>query len=402
MNQEKDDARTVVLVIEGTYPWYRGGVSEWVYRYLLAFPDYGFRIVQIATDEWNTADLSTALYPVPPQVERFERTLPPVLPDAEWAQGFADWVAPQQAHLMALCRGADWVHVANTGFAGWLGKTLAEKTGLPLMLTEHALYWKEVDLGTVALECGYKIPDDEKIKEEVSRSFQTIAREVYAAATHTISVSQCNMPFQKQFGAASPIYISNGVDADWIVADKAQARDRLTIGWIGRCAAIKDPLRFFDLIDAFREIQQSEDGMMTTFKMVTCDAGEHDLEKEVRNRANDYPELTMIWNAATIDHIDDMDAVCITSVNESQPLVLFEALARQVLPVGWTVGDATDHYGILVPQDTSAMALARTILQSRQDEKQWDRLLKPRHEMVCRSHTWDAVFKTYRALFNGG
>ena len=47
---------SVLLIIEGTYPWYRGGVSEWVYQYLKALNNYDFHILQVATDEFQQLD----------------------------------------------------------------------------------------------------------------------------------------------------------------------------------------------------------------------------------------------------------------------------------------------------------------------------------------------------------
>jgi hypothetical protein len=131
----------ILLVIEGTYPWYRGGVSEWVYQYITAFDHVAFTIVQIATDEFQETALDEALYDIPDHVTRFIRIPPPDI-SQDWEKDSSQWLRAHQGQLSHAFEEADCVHIANTGFAGWLGMTMAVKSGKPLVLTEHALYWK--------------------------------------------------------------------------------------------------------------------------------------------------------------------------------------------------------------------------------------------------------------------
>lgn len=385
----------VLLLLEGTYPWYRGGVSEWVAQYLKAFPDYDFRILQVATDEYLNRKMNASIYKIPGNIISFTRIPPPDLAN-DWRLESKKWFEQNRTHISGILHDITTVHATNTGFAGWLGTVLASEIDVPVVLTEHAIYWKEIDMGAVALECGYKIPGEMSQKKRFVEMFRSMAKEIYTHSDYIISVSECNINEQKKLGARDSVYIPNGVGEDFfrnedIIRDNAT----LNIGWIGRCANMKNPMRFLDLAAAFRE-QQSFD---VSFLMMLSDAGEKKLEKEVRNKSRDYPELKLIWNKPAIAHIREMDAVCITSYNESQPLVLFEALANKSLPVGWKAGDANGKFGIFINQSRDAGILRDKIVALRLDRKKWMEEVNTRYDFLCKQHTWNSVFARYRKIF---
>ena len=385
--------QAVALFIEGTYPWYRGGVSEWVHQYIHAFPDLEFNIIQVATDEYRDADLSTALYQVPDQVNSLTRVPPPPkgISNIGEANGWFDAIAPK---INAISSQSNLLHVANTGFAGWLGLKAARQYRSPLILTEHALYWKEVEMGAAALECGYQVPDEETEKAAMVRLFQAMANAIYTEADHVISVSKCNITEQKCMGAQHVRYIPNGVDEQWLEPQKAR-NSQPVIGWIGRCAAMKNPLKFFDVIRAFRQ-QSSID---PRFIMMICDAGEDRLKDKVIAEAARHADLKLVINQPAQNFIAEMDALCITSHNESQPLVLFEALAKKVLPVGWEAGDVTSRYGLIIPKEKSPGTLAEAFYTLWSHPRAWDEMVTDKFSLLQNKHTWQAIFDTYRSLY---
>ncbi|MDR8391009.1 DUF3492 domain-containing protein [Aliifodinibius sp. S!AR15-10] len=378
----------ILLVIEGTYPWYRGGVSEWVYQYITAFDHVAFTIVQIATDEFQYTALDEALYNVPDHVTRFIRIPPPDI-SQDWEQDSSKWLQEHQEKMAHAFDEADCVHIANTGFAGWLGMTLAAKSGKPLILTEHALYWKEVKMGAVALECGYKIPDHKTGKLYITTLFKGIASSVYKAADEVISVSECNISEQESLGAQQVQYIPNGVGADWIKAGKSRSKT-FTVGWIGRCAEMKNPLRFFEFFNA---VDIEAKGLM-----MLSDAGEDQLKRRVKKRAEEYANIELVWNRPAAERIDEMDALCITSHNESQPLVLFEALSRQVLPVGWQIGDVSEKYAVVVEPQSPVEELAKKITTLWEYQPRWQSELAKRFAEFKKYHTWQAIFDQYNSV----
>jgi len=376
-------------------PGTAGGVSEWVHQYVQAFDDTIFHILQVATDQYLNATIDDALYSVPGHVESFTRIPPPDLTN-DWRTESQHWKQNVWEDVVPVASNTDLIHIANTGFAGWLGKEVAEATQKPLLLTEHALYWKEIDMGAVALECGYKVPNEEHSKQNFVSMFDSMAREIYSASNIVISVSECNIPEQRKRGATDIQYIPNGIPKEWLQSSHRSDSKKITVGWVGRCAEMKNPLKFFDVIEAFTTISEQE----VQFVMLACDANEPELAASVKERSRDYPQLDLVWNRSAEEYIDRLDALCITSHNESQPLVLFEALARNVLPIGWQAGDVSEKYGLIVDRETSVETLVEQILELWQQPERWKGMVQSRHKLVVKHHTWENIFEEYRAILN--
>ncbi|MDZ7771259.1 MAG: DUF3492 domain-containing protein [Balneolaceae bacterium] len=376
----------IILVLEETYPWYRGGVSEWVSHYLGAFPGQTFSLLQLTTTP-GEVPCRKPIYRLPDHVRGSFRLPVPVARGGELPADDA-WASRALASLPdRALRGARLVHVLNTGFAGLLGRALASAKELPLVLTEHALYRKEAMAGEHALECGFELPVAERARRRMARWFRNSARKIYRSSHRVISVSRCNMPNQRDLGARDPIYIPNGVDASWLLERKVRS-GRPTLGWIGRCAGLKDPLRFF------RVMEQMDDEWRGL--MMLSSAGEGELEERVRTEGEDNGRLCLVWDRPAREHIDQMDALCITSRSESQPLVLFEGLARRVLPAGWRVGDVGPPFALTVPKGSPPWTLAGRINRLWKEQSCWERALDSRRELLEKEHTWEAVFGRYR------
>ena len=385
----------ILLLIEGTYPWYRGGVSEWVHQYLSYFNDLTFNIVQVATDQYLNAELDDALYQMPDHVDSFLRIPPPDL-TKDWIKEAQGWKNKYLDEVSSAVKTADFIHIANTGFAGWLGKELSMEFQKPLMLTEHALYWKEVEMGAAALECGYKVPQQKHRQQQFVNMFRSTAEEIYRHSDAIISVSECNIPEQKKLGAQDVTYIPNGIPKSWLTTTVDRTKESLTVGWIGRCAQMKNPLKFFKVIEAFNQQAERE----VQFLMLCCDANEPELAEKVQRKSKKFPSLTLVWNRSTDEFIDQMDALCITSHNESQPLVLFEALARRVLPIGWEAGDVTSKYGLIYNKGKSPKYMASSVLKLYNNPPKWDTMLDQKTSFLADKHTWKCIFEQYRDVFN--
>ena len=383
----------VLLVIEGTYPWYRGGVSEWIYQYLKHLTTYDFTILQIATDEFQGLNPDEALYPLTENVKEFIRVSPPEL-SFNWLKDSEKWVSAIDESLELALTGAVAIHVTNTGFAGWLGVFLKNKSRLPLVLTEHALYWKEVEKGAIALECGYKIPKNGSGQKYVAQLFKEIASEVYTASDEVISVSRTNIPSQILYGASSPVYIPNGISIDSLVSSKTRTRYP-TIGWVGRCAEMKNPHLF---LDAVQECVQS--GFKANYIMLLCDANEKKLQDQIKKRQKDFPQVEFVWNKEAASFYSKMDMLCITSHNESQPLVMLEGLANRVLPIGWEVGDLTSEFGFVVPEGVSVQTFCNQVESLWKDKRKYTELVESKFEHVAHNHTWGIIFKKYHQLLS--
>jgi glycosyltransferase involved in cell wall biosynthesis len=382
----------ILLIIEGTYPWYRGGVSEWIYQYLNHLPEFSFSILQIATDEFQDLDPSEALYPLTENVSEFVRISPPQMSEdpQNYLKNWYNDISP----LLNDLKGSAFntIHVTNTGFAGWLGAKLSRQMDIPMMLTEHAIYWREVEMGAVALECGYKIPTSIAEKRETIKSFKKLASFTYQHASQIVSVSESSIEFQIELGAKDSIYIPNGIPEEWLISDK-QRSGKPIIGWVGRCAEMKNPLAFFDIVAAFRDMELSPD-----FLMLLSDANEEELEASVKAIAKEYPEVECIWNEHAKKYFKNFDFLTITSHNESQPLVMLESLAHKALPVGYEVGDLTMKYGLVFEPSSTTKEIVEELEALWKDASAYRAFVEERYQRVKNSHTWEQIFGDYKQL----
>jgi len=60
----------VALLVEGTYPFVRGGVASWVHRLIESLPDIAFSVVFLGA---RRSDHGPPMFPAPPNVVQFER-----------------------------------------------------------------------------------------------------------------------------------------------------------------------------------------------------------------------------------------------------------------------------------------------------------------------------------------
>ncbi|MTI86615.1 MAG: DUF3492 domain-containing protein [Balneolaceae bacterium] len=382
----------VLLIIEGTYPWYRGGVSEWVYQYLAELTHCSFTILQIATDEFQGLDPQQALYPFTDNISGFIRVKPPEM-NGEWDADAKKWYSSLTQKIHAALNDQEIIHVTNTGFAGWLGTQVAHATNLPLVLTEHAIYWKEIEKGAVALECGYKVPLQQHRKQAIVQVFKDMATAVYQQSSKIITVSRSNIPYQRDLGAKHIEYIPNGIPKSWLNPFNGMG-EQPTIGWVGRCAEMKNPLLFFDVVAELRK-----SSLQPNYTMLLSDANEKELEAQVKQKAIRFPEVQLIWNQNSKEYFPDFDFLMITSHNESQPLVMLEALANAALPAGWQVGDLTSEYGIVVKEGAMVTELVSAIEQVWNTPLRYKQRVEERFEFVKDHHLWKDIFSRYQEVF---
>jgi len=390
----QNNSPLVLLILEGGYPWYYGGVSEWTHQYLRNLGSFDFSILQITNAPWDTASFEKAIYPLNKNIISFDRITAPELDENISDRRIQQWI---NDHLKRISSSQtpDVIHITNTGFAGLLGSKLADQLAKPLLLTEHAIYWKEIELGAQSLECGYQITSHDEHKKQIKNLFRHISKRLYQDADEIVSVSESNLPWQEELGATDVRYIPNGIPSDFLAKNRIirEADEHIPIvGWIGRCAHIKQPLRFLDLVKGLSHVMNGR----IHFKMLLSDSGEDGLKAEILRKSRDIENLDLFWNEPSEDHLPSMDALFITSQSESQPLVMLEALGKKVLPFGWEVGDATGEYGIFEPQDTPMYELAEKFKKLWKSPVKWRKVVDSRFKKVESNHTWEYIFDRYK------
>jgi glycosyltransferase involved in cell wall biosynthesis len=391
-----DKKFSILLILEGGYPWYFGGVSEWTHQYLKHLSGYDISILQIVNEPWLSASYEQAIYPFEDNTSSFQRISAPNLHANISLDKVSDWVDKQLKNFDFT---QDVIHVTNTGFAGILGAALANNNDKPLVLTEHAIYWKEIELGAQSLECGYQISSQNEYKERVKNIFKSISRKLYKTTNNIISVSRSNLPWQKKLGAQNIQYIPNGIPSSFIETDRqlrTTEKQTPVVGWIGRCARIKQPLVFLKVAKELHRVMGGD----IRFKMLLSDSGEDDLKAKVQEKSKDIKLLTVLWNQPAEEHLSSMDALFITSQSESQPLVMLEALGKKVLPFGWKVGDATERYGIFEESDADISNIATRFKELWKSPAEWKQAVESRHQLIKEQHQWKTIFSHYKDVIH--
>ena len=318
----------VVLVLEGTYPYAIGGVSTWVHGLVGALPDVAFGIVHLYAGD-------------APRTSHFVRPA-----NVAWQLDLAlpyplDAVDPDA--LAALVPPARVVHALATGFAGQVARGLAERTGAPLLLTEHGIYWYEIQEGAPELECGLRLHGQDLSDGNACASrqrwvdhFQAIARETYAAADRVTTVCEANAVLQRQLGARDPEVIPNGVAIPESVGPvgehelarmhaSARRPAALRIGLVGRVTPIKDVHAF---VRAAARVADPVPDARFFVVGPTDDAPYADSVRQLAARLGLGERLVLTGAQPASLWCRHLDIVALTSRSEAQPLALLEAMAH--------------------------------------------------------------------------
>ena len=387
----------VTLVLEGTYPYVTGGVSTWVDGLVRGLPDLGFAVVHLRDEE---------------APRRAARALPAnvcLVLDVD--------VDPERpggtAGLHDVPDGAV-VHALSSGTAAVPGAALARARGVPLVLTEHGLAWREALNGTGELESGRPPAGARRPAARAearlawARDLAAMARTGYAEATAITTVCSANARRQRRLGApaARSAVTHNGVAARWLQGAPAAgpgAGEGPLFVLVGRVVPIKDTMGFLEaarlVLDAeprarfavVGPLDQDPDyagGCLTR----SADLG---LEAAVRftGEADPCP-----WVAAAT-------AVVLSSVSEAQPLALLEAMASGVPVVAPRVGGCPElvhgvegDAGLLtVPGDP--MACARAMLRLAADDGLRARMGAAGRARAGRRHGPHVVPSAYRRVY---
>lgn len=325
-------------MLEGTYPYAIGGVSSWVDGLVRSLPEVRFGIAHLYAGE-------------APKAVHFERPNNVVwqrdlrLPDA------LDALDPDA--LAAQVPDADVIHALSTGFAGLVGAAASRQRGAPLVVTEHGVYWHEVEQGSPELETGLRLAGLDASAGNACasralwvRRFKEYARRAYAAAAVVTTVTAANVPLQRRAGAGSVEVIPNGVAppdrrgpllGSELARLHPSARRPATarIGLIGRVAPLKDVHAF---VRAAAAVLAERPDVRAFVVGPQDDPAYADSCRALARRLG--IEERLHWTGpqpATLWH-RHLDLVVLTSRSEAEPLVLLEAMAHGTPVVAPDVG----------------------------------------------------------------
>jgi len=322
----------VSLILEGTYPYKTGGVATWVDSLVRSLPSTTFSVAYL-------------FYGPPPSAPVFR---PPAnVAGVSLVPLNAREFPVSMKQLVRVVPAARIYHALSTGFAGLLGVEIKDRTGSPLLLTEHGIYWHEVALGVDELECGFKVVQTEsgelqlgKTWEAWDRTFRSIARRTYATADAIATVCSFNQRLQEELGASKEKMhlIPNGVQSRWSGRSRARRPEtgvRKKIALVARVTPIKDIKTFIRACALVRDrVPEAE--------FVIAGPTEHDprYTAECRALASDLG-LNALTFAGEIDVASlypSVDVLALTSVSEGQPFAVLEAFAHGIPAVVTNTG----------------------------------------------------------------
>ncbi len=243
---------------------------------------------------------------------------------------------------------ADVYHSLSTGYAGMLAALGASNHGGGMLLTEHGIYTRERDIEIVQAEWIYTeapegsafAPDDPFFKRWWREQYRFLAKIAYQAADQVVALNDVNRGHQVRAGAPEDkmAIVPNGVPVARYAPLRAE-RDwtgrPFRVALIGRVVPIKDVKSFIRAIHLARAEVAVEAFVL----------GPLDEDPDYALECTQLVDLLELHDAVTFtgsvdvkEWLPRMDLVALTSVSESQPLVILEANAAGLPSVCTDVG----------------------------------------------------------------
>ena len=312
-------------------------------------------------------------------------------------------------------------HPLSTGYAGCLAAIAKRRQPCGVLLTEHGIYTRERDIEIAQAEWIYQepvlgsvyAPDDPFFKAWWRSQYQFLGRLIYDAADRIVTLNDVNRRYQVEAGAPDEklVHVPNGIDVDRY-APLRRARDwsdrPFRVGLVGRVVPIKDIKTFLRAIQLARHEVPIEAFVL----------GPTDEDPAYHAECLELVSLLGLEEAVRFRgkvevhaHLPSLDLNVLTSVSESQPLVLLEGWAAGVPAVTTNVGacremcegrsgaDALLGPSGLVTPVASPEATASAIVALARDPDRHAAMARAGIERVERFYREEEVFSAYRELY---
>lgn len=311
-------------------------------------------------------------------------------------------------------------HTISTGYAGVLAARATLETGRPSLLTEHGIYTNErriellmADWVADTVDKGHAVADPRfDLRDMWVRAFEAYARTCYEGSTEVVTLYEDNQRAQRLLGAMPDNLrvIANGIDPQRFGGIRPAAADaRPTVALIGRVVPIKDVKTF---ITAAAILRDRVPGVAAVVMGPTDEDPAYFEECRALVRSlglEDTVEFTGTVNI--VEHLPRVHVAVLTSLSESQPLVILEAGAAAIPFVATNVGSCREILdgrpdeapplgpggivtGLVAPGEV-AEALARLLLDPAL-RRQYGETLR---ERVRRVYTSERAAEAYRVLY---
>ena len=366
----------VCLMVENSYPYRTGGVSEAVDDLIRSLPDVRFSVLHLHDPDER---LGTPAYASPDNLTQVLTA--PIGPSASGA-------VPDALVYHALC----------TGEASDVAGVAARERDSAFVLTEHGLAWHEARLGIVGCKPFRTRP---RPGHDVLAALRRQVARAYEQADAITTVCADNACRQITWGA-DPRRVEIVPNAVAPRRTPSFSERPLTVGLVGRVVPVKDIVTFLhacrlvaDQRDDVRfEIIGPLDHDPSYVDRCLSIVGELDLGRRLRFRG---AEPRTLWP-------ERLDVAVLTSVSEAQPLVLLEAMAAGRPAVSTAVGGCEQLLGgsrpaglLTPPRDPRATATA--ILRLLSDPALRAKMGAEGRRRVRLRHDPEAVAGVHRRLY---
>ncbi len=242
-------------------------------------------------------------------------------------------------------------HTISTGYAGLFAARARLETGRPAILTEHGIYTNErriellmADWVADTIDKGHALDDPRfDLRDMWVRAFEAYARTCYETSTGVITLYADNQGPQRLLGAEPHklSVIANGIDMKRFAGiARAKSSDRPTMALIGRVVPIKDVKTYIEaarllktrIPDLRALVVGPTDEDADYYAECLAIVAEHQLEKTV----------LFTGPVNILDYLSSIHVMVLTSLSESQPLVVLEAGAAGIPFVATDVGSCRE------------------------------------------------------------
>jgi len=246
---------------------------------------------------------------------------------------------------------ASLYHTISTGYAGLLAARAGLETGRPVVLTEHGIYTNErrieilmADWVADTVDKGHNLADARfDIRDMWMRAFEAYARACYGGCARITTLYDDNQRAQRFLGAdpARLQVIANGIDVSrFAEVTPAGQGDRPTMALIGRVVPIKDVKTYITTASLLRE--RVPELRAWVLGPLDEDPG---YVGECRALVDELGLAGCVEFAGAVnvvDYLSQIHVVVLSSLSESQPLVVLEAGAAGLPFVATNVGSCRE------------------------------------------------------------
>jgi glycosyltransferase involved in cell wall biosynthesis len=313
-------------------------------------------------------------------------------------------------------------HSVSTGYAGVLAAIASQRSGRPMLLTEHGIYAREREMELARAtwiserDVASPVPAQEvsPLRRFWSRFFLRLSHVAYRQASSIVTLSEVNRTKQLADGAAEArtSIVPNGVDSDQLMKTIGERLPRtqgapLRVGFVGRVVPIKDVITFIKAVDI----------ALGDVRIIAEVIGPAEEDAAYAERCRDLvatlgreDDIRFVGPRPLAEIYKNLDVIVLTSFSEGQPLVILEAHAVGVPVIATDVGacremiegstqDAHLGPGGIVTRVAAPEQTAAALVQFARDPSLLRKMGEAGRARVRTSYTKSAMIDSYRTLY---